>query len=33
VKSGASLGFSPAVDYDIKSEYDVPFEVFMVKEL
>jgi predicted N-acetyltransferase YhbS len=27
------LGFSPAVDYEIKSEFDVPFEVFMVKEL
>jgi len=27
------FGFTPAVNFDIKSEYDVPPEVFMVKEL
>jgi putative acetyltransferase len=27
------FGFSPSVNYGIESEYDVPVEVFMVKEL
>ncbi len=27
------FGFSPSIEYGIKSEYDVPPEVFMVKEL
>jgi putative acetyltransferase len=27
------FGFTPSVNYDIRSEYDVPAEVFMVKEL
>ena len=27
------FGFTPSVEYDIKSEYDVPVEVFMVLEI
>ncbi len=27
------FGFTPSVNYDIRSEYNVPAEVFMVKEL
>ena len=27
------FGFSPSIEYGIKSEYDVPPEVFMIKEL
>ena len=27
------FGFTPSINFDIKSEYDVPPEVFMVKEL
>ena len=27
------FGFVPSVNYGIKSEYDVPVEVFMVKEI
>ena len=27
------FGFVPSVEYNIKSEYDVPPEVFMIKEL
>ena len=27
------FGFVPSINYDIKSEYQVPSEIFMVKEL